>query len=96
MLITHLHGDHFNGLPGLLGTMGLEGRQRPLVVAGPPGFAGLLQHLQRAGSLGTGDMEVRVVEQHGPGGEIRAAGLPRREPPARAPGADLRVPRGAA
>ena len=70
VLITHLHGDHFNGLPGLLGTLGLEGRQRPLILAGPPGIADLLQHLARAGSLGTGDMEVRVFEQHGAGGEI--------------------------
>jgi len=71
VLVTHLHGDHFNGLPGLLGTLGLEGRQRPLVVAGPPGIANLLEHLARAGSLGTGDMEVRVFEQHGAGGEVR-------------------------
>jgi ribonuclease Z len=70
VLITHLHGDHFNGLPGLLGTLGLEGRERPLVVAGPPGLADLLEHLGRAGSLGVGSMEVRVVEQRGPGGEI--------------------------
>ena len=75
VLITHLHGDHFNGLPGLLGTLGLEGRQRPLVVAGPPGLAELLQHLQSAGSLGTGDMEVRVHEQHGAGGEIPLDGF---------------------
>jgi ribonuclease Z len=74
VLITHLHGDHFNGLPGLLGTLGLEGRQRPLAVAGPPGLADLLQHLARAGSLGTGDMEVRVFEQHGAGGEVRIDG----------------------
>jgi ribonuclease Z len=74
VLVTHLHGDHFNGLPGLLGTLGLEGRQRPLVVAGPPGIAELLQHLARAGSLGTGDMEVRVFEQHGAGGEVRIDG----------------------
>jgi len=74
VLITHLHGDHFNGLPGLLGTMGLEGRQRPLVVAGPPGTAALLQHLASAGSLGTGDMEVRVFEQQGNGGEVRIDG----------------------
>src|SRR5438552_11951903 len=74
VLITHLHGDHFNGLPGLLGTLGLEGRQRPLVVAGPPGTAALLQHLAQAGSLGTGDMEVRVSEQHGAGGEVRRDG----------------------
>ena len=74
VLITHLHGDHFNGLPGLLGTLGLEGRQRPLVVAGPPGITALLQHLERAGSLGTGDMEVRVLEQQGNGGEVRIEG----------------------
>jgi ribonuclease Z len=74
VLITHLHGDHFNGLPGLLGTLGLEGRQRPLVVAGPEGITGVLEHLARAGSLGTGDMEVRVFEQEGNGGEVRIAG----------------------
>ena len=74
VLITHLHGDHFNGLPGLLGTLGLEGRQRPLVVAGPPGLAELLQHLARAGALGTGEMEVRVLEQRGAGGEVRVEG----------------------
>ena len=74
VLITHLHGDHFNGLPGLLGTLGLEGRQRPLAVSGPPGIAALLQHLQRAGSLGTGEMEVHVFEQQGNGGEVRIEG----------------------
>src|SRR5439155_1590811 len=47
---------------------------RPLVVAGPPGLTALLQHLERAGSLGTGDMEVRVLEQQGNGGEVRIEG----------------------
>src|SRR5205085_5527799 len=75
VLITHLHGDHFNGLPGLLGTLGLEGRQRELVVAGPPGIADLLQHLARAGSLGTGEMPVRVIEQEGAGAEIELSGF---------------------
>ena len=75
VLITHLHGDHFNGLPGLLGTLGLEGRQRELVVAGPPGIADLLQHLARAGSLGTGEMPVRVIEQEGAGAEIELGGF---------------------
>src|SRR5439155_24475031 len=71
VLVTHLHGDNFNGLPGLLGTLGLEGRERPLVVAGPPGIAELLTALARAGSLGVGEMEVRVLEQHDAGGEVR-------------------------
>jgi len=64
VLITHLHGDHFNGLPGLLGTLGLEGRERPIVVVGPPGIAGVLQMLARAGAIGTGAMPVEVIELH--------------------------------
>src|SRR5579859_7378474 len=52
VLVTHLHGDHFNGLPGLLGTMGLEGRERPLVVAGPQGIRTLLETLARFGAVG--------------------------------------------
>src|SRR5438309_1358909 len=71
VLVTHLHGDHFNGLAGLLGTLGLEGRERPLTVAGPRGILALLEALARAGSLGTGEMEVRVFEQTGSGGEVR-------------------------
>ncbi len=74
VLITHLHGDHFNGLPGLLGTLGLEGRTRPLVVAGPPGLARLLRTLERAGSLGTGAMPVNVIEQRGAGGAVTIPG----------------------
>ena len=33
--ITHLHGDHFLGLPGLLITMNLTGRRNPLTVVAP-------------------------------------------------------------
>src|ERR1051326_4270590 len=36
VLITHLHGDHLFGLPGLLATLGLNGRDRPLRLIGPP------------------------------------------------------------
>ncbi len=32
--ITHSHGDHINGVAGLLQTMGLMGRKRPLIVIG--------------------------------------------------------------
>lgn len=72
VLITHLHGDHFNGLPGLLGSLGLDGRERPLLVAGPKGIVHVLETLARAGALGTGGLDLRLVELEGPGGELPA------------------------
>jgi len=47
VFITHLHGDHFNGLPGLLSTMGLDRRTRELTLAGPPGVREYLNTLER-------------------------------------------------
>jgi ribonuclease Z len=47
VFITHLHGDHFNGLPGLLSTMGLDRRTRELVLTGPPGVREYLNTLER-------------------------------------------------
>jgi ribonuclease Z len=45
VLVTHLHADHFLGLPGMLKTYGLRGRTRPLPLVGPRGTAALMQTL---------------------------------------------------
>jgi ribonuclease BN (tRNA processing enzyme) len=37
VLLTHLHGDHFGGLPYLILDGQFRRRQRPLTIAGPPG-----------------------------------------------------------
>lgn len=42
ILITHLHGDHCWGLPGMLMAIAIAGRQDPVQVAGPAGLARLL------------------------------------------------------
>ncbi|MEK6289419.1 MAG: ribonuclease Z [Acidobacteriota bacterium] len=47
VFITHLHGDHFNGLPGLLSTMGLDRRTRDLGLTGPRGIRDYLDMLER-------------------------------------------------
>lgn len=47
IFITHLHGDHFNGLAGLLSTMSLDQRQRELTLIGPAGISEYLALLQR-------------------------------------------------
>ncbi|MFP5260750.1 MAG: ribonuclease Z [Blastocatellia bacterium] len=47
IFITHLHGDHFNGLSGLLSTMGLDRRARGLTLVGPHGMREYLDTLAR-------------------------------------------------
>jgi ribonuclease Z len=47
VFITHLHGDHFNGLPGLLSTMGLDQRTRELTLRGPLGVREYMETLER-------------------------------------------------
>lgn len=36
IFVTHIHGDHCYGLPGLLASAGLAGRAAPLLIVGPP------------------------------------------------------------
>lgn len=38
ILISHLHGDHYLGLQGLLSTFGLLGREKELHIYSPPGL----------------------------------------------------------
>jgi ribonuclease Z len=42
VFLTHFHADHWLGLPGLLKTFDLRGRERPLAVHGPPGVRELV------------------------------------------------------
>lgn len=43
ILISHLHGDHYLGLPGLLGTMHLLGREKELHIYSPPGLEEIIK-----------------------------------------------------
>ena len=47
--ISHLHGDHYLGLPGLVSTFNLLGRERALHVYGPPGLKQVLNLHQQVG-----------------------------------------------
>jgi ribonuclease Z len=60
VFITHFHADHVLGLPGMLKTYGLQGRERPLAVYGPPGLLRLFEVLQPL--VGRTPYEVRVRE----------------------------------
>ena len=58
--VTHYHADHYLGLPGLLKTYDLQGRERPLRIVGPPGLKALFDALRRI--LGRISYEVELVE----------------------------------
>ena len=44
--ITHSHGDHIVGLPGLLATIGNSGREEPIIILGPKGIKDVIQGLR--------------------------------------------------
>lgn len=46
ILITHCHGDHIVGLPGLLSTIGNSGRTEPLTIIGPSGIERVVNGLR--------------------------------------------------
>ena len=41
--ITHVHGDHCYGLPGLLASAAMSGRREPLIIVAPKAIATLLE-----------------------------------------------------
>ena len=61
ILLTHLHGDHVLGLPGLLGTMGMEARTAPLQLVGPAGVRRWLDVMCELPILGI-DFPMTVLE----------------------------------
>lgn len=42
ILISHLHGDHYYGLMGLISTLHLYGRKTDLYIYGPPGLSEII------------------------------------------------------
>lgn len=62
IFISHFHGDHFLGLPGLIQSMNFSGRRAPLAIFGPPGMIELartlisLGHFSLAFPISAGEM----------------------------------------
>jgi ribonuclease Z len=47
VFLTHYHADHYLGLPGMLKTFALRGRETPITIYGPPGLSELFGALRR-------------------------------------------------
>lgn len=63
IFITHLHGDHIFGLPGLLSSRSFQGGETELTVYGPPGIALYIKDsLELSGSHLTYPLQIVEVE----------------------------------
>jgi ribonuclease Z len=63
IFLTHYHADHYGGLPYMLKTFALRGRELPLTVYGPPGLEVLFAALKRI--FGRLPYELALVELGG-------------------------------
>jgi len=64
IFITHLHGDHIFGLPGLLGSRSFQGGDTPLTVYGPKGIQAYLEtSLSVSGTKLAYDLQIIEVEE---------------------------------
>jgi ribonuclease Z len=71
IFISHLHGDHILGLPGLLTSMSVNGRQNPLKLFGPAALKTILTVLfEQTQSYLAYELEYIATEDLDPGSEI--------------------------
>lgn len=63
IFITHLHGDHIFGLPGLLSSRSMNGARDPLTLYGPPGIKAFIESaLTLSASFLTYPLDVVEIE----------------------------------
>jgi ribonuclease Z len=67
VFLTHYHADHYLGLPGLLKTFALRGREVPITIYGPPGLRDLFGALRRIFGRLTYTVELKELR---PGDEL--------------------------
>ncbi len=73
VFLTHFHGDHVNGLPGLLGSFVLDSREAPIDVVGPVGLKKWFKTLRELRILWS-SYDLRVHEVREPGVVFRGDG----------------------
>ena len=56
-----MHGDHYFGLPGLILTFNLLGREKPLKIYGPEGIKEIITSLMKKGNTWT-NYKLEIIE----------------------------------
>lgn len=87
VLLTHYHGDHILGLPGLLQTLASLNRTAPLTIYGPPGQESITAAIMALAGPLPYPVAWKIAE-----GTCKEAGLTGHAVPPQAPRALLRLP----
>jgi len=64
ILISHVHGDHITGLPGLLLTQANSGRTEPVQIVGPRGFGAVVAGLMVVAPHLPFEVRCREMDSH--------------------------------
>lgn len=68
ILISHLHGDHFFGLIGLLSSINMQKRSDPLTVFGPKGLDDIISiQLKHSGTILNFPLTFHIIDTENPG-----------------------------
>jgi len=64
IFITHIHGDHCYGLPGLLASAAMQGRTEPLWIVGPSKIQAFIELMQTAVHLNLNyDIKYKCIDE---------------------------------
>lgn len=74
--LTHYHGDHIFGLPGLMQTMSILGRTAPLTIVGPRGIAAELAPILKLAGWLSYPVKLMELPEEGIALEQLSAGWP--------------------
>lgn len=66
IFITHLHADHTAGLPGLLHTLKIADRRKPVWVVGPKNIHSFVENISKAFFLQELPFDLNILEIHSP------------------------------
>lgn len=76
IFVTHLHGDHVYGVPGLLASLSMNGRTRPIDLIGPEPLRAYIEATMRTSFHNPGfDVRVQTPPYRGHGFQVVSAPL---------------------